>query len=114
VVDEMEGILSHFDAKTLKKNENTCKIVTQLSKETNKIFCLDGDLHNRNLDFLENTIQRDFIYYKNEYKPLKRKIRFARNFQFFNNELTKKLKENKKVVFPSMLCNPTQEYKKIY
>jgi hypothetical protein len=30
VVDEMEGILSHFDAKTLKKKENTCKILTQL------------------------------------------------------------------------------------
>jgi len=114
VVDEMEGILSHFDAKTLKKKENTCKILTQLLKETDKVFCLDGDLHNRSLDFLENTIQRDFIYYKNEYKPLKRKIKFTRNLQFFNDELTKKLKENKKVVFPSMLCNPTQEYKKKY
>jgi hypothetical protein len=32
--------------------------------------------------------------------------------QLFNDELTKKLIENKKVVFPSMLFNPTQEYKK--
>ena len=56
MVDEMEGILSHFDAKTLKKKENTCKILTQRLKKTNKIFCLDGDLHNRGLDFLENAI----------------------------------------------------------
>ena len=28
--------------------------------------------------------------------------------------MTKKLKENKKNVFPCLLCNPTQEYKKIY
>jgi hypothetical protein len=65
-------------------------------------------------NFLENTIQRDFIYYKNGFKPLKRKIKFTRNLQLFNDELTKKLKENRKVVFPSMLCNPTQKYKNIY
>ena len=28
--------------------------------------------------------------------------------------MTKKLKENKKIVFPCMLCSPTQEYKKKY
>jgi hypothetical protein len=39
VVDEMEGIFSHFDAKTLKKKENTCKILTQFLKETKIIFC---------------------------------------------------------------------------
>ena len=83
----------------MKKKEHTCKILTQLLKETNKIFCLDGDLHNRSLDFLENTIQRDFIYYKNEYKPLKRKIKFTINLKFFNDELTKKIKEKIKSSF---------------
>ena len=33
-------------------------ILTQLLKETDKVFCLDGDLHNRSLDFLENTIKK--------------------------------------------------------
>jgi streptomycin 6-kinase len=47
VVDEMEGILSHFNAKTLKNKQITCDILSQLLKETNKIFCLHGDLHNR-------------------------------------------------------------------
>ena len=112
VVDEMEGILSHFNAKTLKNKQITSDILTQLLKETNKIFCLDGDLHNRSLDYLENTIKKEYKYYKNEYKPLKKKIQFTRDLQYFNDEMTKKLKENKKIVFPCMLCSPTQEYKK--
>ena len=62
----MEGILSHFNAKTLKNKEITCDILTQLLKETNKIFRLDRD-------YLENTIKKEYKYYKNEYKPLKRK-----------------------------------------
>ena len=110
----MEGILSHFNAKTLKNKQITSDILTQLLKETNKIFCLDGDLHNRSLDYLENTIKKEYKYYKNEYKPLKKKIQFTRDLQYFNDEMTKKLKENKKIVFPCMLCNPTQEYKKKY
>ena len=114
VVDEMEGILSHFNAKTLKNKEMICNILTQLLKETKKIFCLDGDLHNRSIDYIKNTIQKDFKYYKNEYIPLKKKIQFTRDLEYFNNEITQKLKENKKIVLPSMLCNPTQEYKKKY
>ena len=38
VVDEMEGILSHFNAKTLKNKQITCDILTQLLKETKKNF----------------------------------------------------------------------------
>ena len=56
VVDEMEGILNHFNAKTLKRKEETYDILTRLIQETKKIFCLDGDLHNRSLDFLQNSI----------------------------------------------------------
>ena len=59
VVDEMEGILSHFNAKTLKTKQITCDILTQVLKETNKIICLDGDLQIRNLDYLENTIKKN-------------------------------------------------------
>jgi hypothetical protein len=64
VVDEIERILSHFDAKTLKKNENTCDILTRLLKETNEKICLDGDIYYRSLDFLENKFQFFLIYYK--------------------------------------------------
>lgn len=114
VIDEMEGILSHFNAKTLSRKEETYYVLTRLLKENNNIFCLDGDLHNRSLDYLQNTIQRDFTFYKNEYKPKKKKIKFTRDLKYFNDAMTKDLKNNKKIVLPSMLCNPTQEYKKKY
>jgi hypothetical protein len=65
----MEGILLHFNAKTLKNKQITCDILTQLIKETSKLFCLDSDLHNRSLDYLENTIKKEYTYNKNEFKP---------------------------------------------
>ena len=114
VVDEMEGNLNHFNAKTLKRKEETYDILTRLIQETKKIFCLDGDLHNRSLDFLQNTIKKEYNFYKNDYKPEKKKIKFTRNLKYFNVEMTKDLEQNKKIVLPSMLCNPTQEYKKKY
>jgi hypothetical protein len=58
IVDEMEGILSHFNTKTLNNKQIICEVLTQLLKKTNKIFCLDDDLHNRSLDYLENTIEK--------------------------------------------------------
>jgi len=58
VVDEMEGILNYFNAKTLKRKEETYDILTRLIQETKKTFCLDGDLHNRSLDFLQNSIKK--------------------------------------------------------
>jgi hypothetical protein len=114
VVDEMEGILSHFNAKTLKCKEETYDVLTRLLIESPNIFCLDGDLHNRSLDYIQNTIKRDYTFYQNEYKPEKKKIIFTRNLKYFNDEMTKDLKNNKKIVLPCMLCNPTQEYKNKY
>jgi hypothetical protein len=114
VVDEMEGILNHFNAKTLKRKEETYDILTRLIQETNKTFCLDGDLHNRSLDFLQNSIKKEYTFYKNDYKPEKKKIKFTRNLKYFNDEMTKDLQQGLKIVLPSMLCNPTQEYKKKY
>ena len=114
VVDEMEGVLNHFNAKTLKRKEETYDILTRLLTETKKVICLDGDLHNRSLDFLQNTIKKEYTFYKNEYQPEKKKIKFTRNLNYFNEEMTKDLKQNKNIVLPSMLSNPTQEYKNKY
>ena len=114
VIDEMEGILNHFNAKTLKRKEETYDILRSLIMDTKKTFCLDGDLHNRSLDFLQNSIKKEYTFYKNEYKPEKKKRKFTRNLQYFNNKMTEDLKQGLKIVLPSMLCNPTQEYKNIY
>ena len=114
VVDEMEGVLNHVNAKTLKRKEETFNILTRLITDTKKIICLDGDLHNRSLDFLQNTIKKEYTFYKNEYQPQKKKIKFTRNLKYFNEELTKDLKQNKKIVLPSMSSNLTQEYKNKY
>ena len=114
IIDEIEGILSHFNATTLKNKLNTCELLTKLIQNTNKCLCLDGDLNNRSLDFLENTIKRNFLYYVNEYKPIKKKIKFTRDINYFNKVLDENLNNNKKVVLSSMLCNPTQEYKTKY
>ena len=104
--------MSHFNAATLKNKLHTCELLTKLIQNTNKCLCLDGDINNRSLDFLENTIKRDFLYYINEFKPVKKKITFTRSINDFNKVLNENIKNDKKVVLCSMLCNPTQEYKK--
>ena len=114
VVDEMEGILSHFNAKTLERKQETYDVLTRLLTESKNVFCLDGDLHNRSLDYLQNTIKRNLTFYQNEHKPEKKKIKFTRNLKYFNAEMSKDLKNNKKLVVPCMICNATQEYKTKY
>ena len=42
------------------------------------------------------------------------KIKFTRSLKHFNDAMTKDLKEGKSIVLPSMLCNPTEEYKNKY
>ena len=44
----------------------------------------------KSLEYLENTIKKEYKYYKNEYKPFKKKMQFTRNLQYFNDEMTKK------------------------
>jgi len=58
VIDEMEGILNHFNAKTLKGKEETYNILRRLIMDTKTTFCLDGDIFNRSLDYLQNTIKK--------------------------------------------------------
>ena len=41
VVDEVEGILSHFNAKTLKCKEETFDVFTRLLTESPKVLCLE-------------------------------------------------------------------------
>ena len=91
IVDVIEGILSHFNATTLKNKLNTCELLTKLIQNTKKCLCLDGDLKNRGLDFLENTIKRKFLYYVNEYKPIKKKIKFTRDINYFDKVLDENL-----------------------
>ena len=59
VVDEMEGILNHFNAKTLNGKEETYNILRRLIMDNKKTFCLDGDLFNRSLDSSQNTIKKN-------------------------------------------------------
>jgi hypothetical protein len=114
IIDEIEGILSHFNATTLKNKRHTSELLTKLIQNTNKCLCLDGDINNRSLDFLENTIKRDFLYYVNEFKPVKKKIIFTRSINYFNKVLDENIKNDKKVVLCSMRCNKTMEYKQKY
>jgi len=32
--------------------------------DTKKTFCLDGDLFNRSIDYLQHTIKKEFKFYK--------------------------------------------------
>ena len=53
VVDEMEGTLSHFNAKTLERKQETYDVLTRPLTESKNLFCLGWDLHNRSLYQLE-------------------------------------------------------------
>jgi hypothetical protein len=110
ILDESEGILSHFNADTLKKKESILDVLIKICKESNKIFVCDGDLGNRTIDFIHFSINRPYKLYKNIYNNTKKHIIFTRNQKWFNEQMDNEYKAGKKIVIASMLETNAREY----
>jgi hypothetical protein len=94
VLDECEGLLSHFNAKTLSEKELTFGILTELCDNSNKIFVCDGGLAERSFDFIDKTLNCQYKIYVNDYKPSEREIIFVRDQELFHNKIETALKNN--------------------
>ena len=114
VLDESEGLLSHFNATTLKDKEQTFNILFKLCDTSNKILVCDGDLAERSFDFIDKTLQCQYDIYINDFKPTKRNIIFTREQEGFENNIKKDLKNNKKIVICCMLATDTMKYKAMF
>lgn len=114
VLDECEGLLSHFNAKTLTEKEYTFGLLTELCDRANKIFVCDGDLAERSFDFIDKTLNCQYKIYVNDYKPIEREIVFVRDQELFHNKIETALKNNKKIVICCMLASETMKFKAMF
>jgi hypothetical protein len=107
VLDEMEGLLNHLSFSKLNQIiiEHTLQ---QLLKKSKKILCLDGDLADRSIDYIDSVFKDDeFIKYlkivlENTYRPNKKHFIFMNNKNVFDEKIEEALKNKKKIVVVSM------------
>lgn len=101
VLDEMEGLLNHLSFSKLNQLiiEHTLQ---QILKRSDKVLCLDGDLADRSVDYIESIFNDDYFILENTYKPNKKHFIFMNNKNSFDEKIEEALKSKKKIVVVSM------------
>ena len=112
VLDEMEGLLNHLSYNQLEQ-ATIFDILKRLLFKSNKILCLDGDLSDRSLDFINN-IKINYKLYRNLYKPNKKNFIFTSNMEKFNDNIELDLENKKKIVIVCMTKTESEKYNSLY
>ena len=113
IIDEIESILSHFDAPTFKgKSRDVFNWMTEIIKVSSKMIVLDGDIGNRTHNFLNHFGSTTNII--NDIKINKRKLTITNDGSSFDDQIMTDLSRNKKIVICSMSSKKcTDMYEKI-
>lgn len=112
VLDEMEGLLNHLSYNKIEQ-ATIFDILKRLLYKSKKILCLDGDLSDRSLDFINN-IKIDYKLYRNLYKPNKKNFIFTSNMEKFNDNIESDLENKKKIVIVCMTKTESEKYNSMY
>lgn len=101
VLDEMEGLLNHLSFSKLSQItvEHTLQ---QILKKSNKILCLDGDLADRSVDYIDSIFKNEYFILENTFRPNKKHFIFMNNKNIFDGKIEEALKNKKKIVIVSM------------
>ena len=101
ILDEVEGLLNHLSWEKLCQFsiENTLRNI--LVRST-KILCLDGDLGQRSIDYMDHLFKNEYFILENKFKPIKKHFIFTNNKDGFDADIDKSLSEGKKIVIVSM------------
>lgn len=112
VLDEMEGLLNHLSYEKIEQH-NIFDILRRLLYKSKKILCLDGDLSDRSLDFVNN-LKIDYKVYRNQFQPNKKNFIFTENMENFNDSIDMDLKNGKKIVIVCMTKTESEKYNSMY
>ena len=101
VLDEIEGLLNHLSFSKLSQItiEHTLQ---QILVRSNKVLCLDGDLADRSVDYIDSIFKNDYFILENTFKPNKKHFIFMNNKSVFDEKIENALKAKKKIVIVSM------------
>jgi hypothetical protein len=114
IIDEIEGVLNHFNSKTTFKGKEkaTFNYLYDIIFNSNKLLCLDGDINARALSYASNFGR--MITINNKYNTNDRKFNFMNNETNFKNKLLQSITEakeqNKKIGLCSMSKTDTIKY----
>jgi hypothetical protein len=103
VMDEIEGILNHMSFSKI--NQLSIEhILRQILIKSTKILCLDGDLGNRSVDYIDSVFKNNYFILENKYISTKKEFIFTNDKELFEKKMDESIKAGKKIVVPSMIA----------
>ena len=117
IIDEIESVLNHFSSHTFKKQaRNDFLLLEHLIKNSNKMICLDGDISNRSIDFINNF--GESIIIENKYILNDRTLEFIENRDNFDKDIITNINNKKNVCIICMSSSEAEgrynTYKNLY
>jgi hypothetical protein len=100
ILDEIESILNHFNATTLRDKEFIFDYLFGIIRNSNKCIMLDGDISNRAYIYIKNI--GDFVFIENTFNKNPKNFIFSSNESKFDKCIDDDLKSGKKIVVVSM------------
>ena len=117
IIDETCSVLNHFESPLMKNKAEIFTIFDKLILTCGKVICCDGDMSNREVEFIKS-YDKDVVLYVNEFIPIKHDYFFHHDEYTFVEYIEEDLKYKKKVVIVSMsasFCYKLEErYKGTY
>ncbi len=113
IFDEIESILNHFQASTLKDSYETFTIMKDIAICSKKIIFLDGDFSNRTYNYIKH-FDPEPVIIKNTCIKKSRHFIFDNNFEDFKTKINTDMLANKKVVIVSMSSNLCHYFEDLY
>jgi superfamily II DNA or RNA helicase len=113
VLDETEGLLNHLSFPKLSQLliEHT---LSNILTRAGKILCLDGDLADRSVDYIDHYFKNDYFILENMYKTNKKNFAFTNNKSIFDEKVETALKKGEKIVIVSMSSKECEIIKERY
>ena len=112
ILDEIESILNHFNAHTLKEKEYIFDLLRGIVYNSPKCIMLDGDIHNRTFQYVKNF--GDFNYIINTFPKSPKKYIFHKLDKSFDKLIYDCLDNNKKIVIVSMTSGFCDKYYNLF
>jgi len=101
VLDEMEGLLNHLSYNKISQISIE-HILQQILLKSKKILCLDGDLSDRSVDYIDHIFKNQYFILENTFKPNKKHFIFTNNKGAYDEKIELALQSGKKIVIVSM------------